>query len=124
MLLMNVMSAVMSFMTDPIEKRLHELRETAKAYAKAESERVYLVEYRKSKLAILMKKFVRTESTAAGQEREARAHPEYLELLEGLKVATEEAERCKWELNIARLGSELWRTQQATQRAERKGYGL
>jgi hypothetical protein len=40
-----------------------------------------------------------------------------------LKVATEKAERCKWELKIAEMGAGLWQTAQANKRAEMKGYG-
>ena len=111
-------------MIDPIEKRLHELRLLAGEYAKAQSDREYLENFRHSKLAILMKEADRNGySTAAAQEREARANPEYLSLLDGLKVATEKAERCKWELKIAEMGAGLWQTAQANKRAEMKGYG-
>ena len=109
---------------DPIEKRLHELRELAAKYAKAEAQRVYIEEFKKSKLAQLMKSAeARGHATAAAQEREARASDQYVELLNGLQVATEEAERSRWELKIAEMGAELWRTQQASLRAERRGYG-
>lgn len=109
---------------DSIEKRLHELRDIAKQYAKAEAQRTYLTEFRKSKKAMLMKMAEgRGITTAALQERDAYADPEYRELLDGLKVATEEAERLRWELRISEMGAELWRTAQANQRAERRGYG-
>lgn len=107
-----------------IERRLHELREIAKNYSKAQAERVYLEDFKKSKLAILMKEAeTHGVTTSAGQERDARAHQDYLTLLLGLKSATETAERLYWELKIAAMGAELWRTQQATMRSERKGYG-
>lgn len=107
-----------------IETRLQELRDIAKKFAKAEADRHYLEEFKKSKLSILMKAFeVEGIKTAAGQEREARAHPDYITLLQGLRTATEEAERLFWELQIARTGAGLWQTQQANQRAERRGYG-
>jgi hypothetical protein len=108
---------------DAIEKRLHELRVLAGEYAKAKSEQDYLENFRHSKLAILMKQAEREGyQTSAAQDREARANPEYLALLDGLKVATEKAERCRWELKIAELGAGLWQTTQATKRAEMKGY--
>ena len=107
-----------------IERRLHELRETAKKYAKAEAERVHLEEFKKSKLAILMADAERRGVSAVNaQEREARAHPEYLALLEGLKAAVEEAEKLYWDLQIARMGAGLWQTKQANIRSERKAYG-
>lgn len=107
-----------------IEQRLHELRGIASKYAKAEAQRAYLEEFKKSKLSMLMKAFeVEGIKTAAGQEREARAHGDYVELLEGLRTATEEAEKLYWELQIARMGAGLWQTEQANQRAERRAYG-
>ena len=110
-----------------IDKRLHELRECAKRYAKAKAETEYLAHFRKSKMAMLMKKYELKYpercKTGTAQEREARCDPEYLEILEGLKAATEVSEQALWELRIAQMGAELWRTQQASERAERKGYG-
>lgn len=106
-----------------IEKRLHELRQIAGQYAQAKATQQYLDHFRKSKLAILMKQFAAQGfKTTAAQEREARATPEYITLLEGLRDATREAERLYWELQIARTGAELWRTQQSNLRAERKAY--
>jgi hypothetical protein len=109
---------------EAIEKRLEELRTTAKEYAQAYANREHLDEFKKSKLAILMKQAeTHGFATAAAQEREARAHPDYLALLEGLKAATEKSEALRWELKIAEIGAEIWRTKQANKRAERAGYG-
>src|SRR5210317_1523616 len=110
-------------MTKTVEERLTELREQAKLYADAEAERTYLENFRHSKLAILMKELDQNQfSTVAAQEREARANPEYLQLLEGLKEATRIAEYNKWLLQIAMRGSSLYQTQEATKRAELKAY--
>ena len=107
-----------------IETRLHELRDLSARYAKAEADRTYLVEFRKSKKAMLMKSAeAKGIVSAVQQERDAYADQEYRELILGLRDATETAERLRWELRIAEMGAELWRTQQANQRAERKGYG-
>lgn len=109
---------------EAIEKRMQELRETAQKYAKAVATREHLDEFKKSKLAILMKKYERDGFTSAvAQEREARADPSYIELLDGLKDAIQASEGLRWELKIAEIGAEVWRTQQASKRAERKGYG-
>lgn len=103
---------------------MQELRKMADDHAEAQAQREYLSEFRKSKKAILMKDAeVDGFKTTASQEREAYAHADYLELLQGLKVATEKAVRLRWRLDIAKAGIELYRTQQANQRAERKGYG-
>ena len=55
--------------------------------------------------------------SAAAQEREAYAHPEYQELLKGLAVAIEEEETLKWMLTAAQMKSEIWRTESANERS-------
>jgi hypothetical protein len=108
-----------------IEQRLAELRETSRQFAKAKSEMEYLEHFRKSKHALLMREAEKLGfKTAAAQEREAYAHPEYQQLLEGLKIATELSERSRWELEIARMGIDLWRTKESSIRAEAKAYGM
>ena len=90
----------------------------AKRYAKAKSERIHLEEFRKSKKAILMKRSL--EETIGAQEREAYAHQEYQNLLEGLKNAVEMEEKLRWELIAAQTRVEIWRSEQANLRAEGK----
>lgn len=93
-------------------------------FASAYAERAYLEEYRKSKLAMLMKDAeVAGYSSAAAQEREARASHEYITLLENLRTATEKSERLRWHLEVAKLGVAVWQTQNANERAERRAYG-
>lgn len=87
-----------------------------KKFAKAKAERVYLEEYRKSLKAILMKRTL--ETTVAAQEREAYSDPEYLQLLQGIKEATEIEEKLRWDLIGAQARVEIWRTEQANNRAE------
>ncbi len=96
------------------ELALDFLKVSAKAYAKAKAERIYLEEFRKSKKAILMK--ASEETSAVAQERDAYAHPEYQELLQGLKVAVENEENLRWKIASAELQIELWRTQSANNR--------
>jgi hypothetical protein len=109
---------------EQIERRMHELRELAPQYAKARAQVAYLDEFKKSKLAMLMKVAEQHgATTAAAQERDARCHPDYLELLEGLKEAMERAETLRWELQVTSIRADVWRTQEATKRAERRGYG-
>ena len=88
---------------------------TAPAYAKAKAERVYLEEFRKSKKALLMQNS--NEKTAAMQERDAYAHPEYLGLLAALRVAVEAEENARWMLTAAQTRVEVWRSQEASNRA-------
>ena len=66
----------------------------APLYAKAKATRVHLEEFRKSKKALLMRDAMLQGIEAANaQEREAYAHPEYVELLHGLAAAIEEEHR-------------------------------
>jgi len=109
---------------DRIEARLQELRDMAADFASAYAQRTHLDEMKKSKLAILMKQAeIEGHKTTAAQEREARAHPEYLQLLEGLKIATEQSEHLRWQLEVAKLGVGVWQTMNANERAERRAYG-
>ena len=86
-------------------------------YAKAKSQRVFLEEFRKSKKALLMKDALANGIEAANaQEREAYAHPEYQELLKGLAEAIEKEELLKWNLEAARMRTDIWRTEQANNR--------
>ncbi len=96
------------------ELALDFLKVSAKAYAKAKAERIYIEEFRKSKKAILMK--ASEETSAVAQERDAYANPEYQELLQGLKVAVENEENLRWKIASAELQIELWRTQSANNR--------
>jgi hypothetical protein len=107
-----------------LEKRIDELRELADKRATAIAERDYLEEFKKSKLAILMAEAEQAGATTnAAQEREARRNKDYLIFLDGYRVAVELAEKLDWELKIALKGADLWQTQQANERAERRAYG-
>ena len=108
---------------EKIELRMAELRELSATYAKAYATKCYLEEFKKSKLAILQKKYEPNHKTTAAQEREARADPEYRELLDALREATEQSESLRWQLKLAELAVEIWRTQESSKRAEKRGYG-
>lgn len=111
-------------MNDKAEARLAELRTMSEHYAKAYADRTFLEEFRKSKLAMLMKDFEgQGYSTAAAQEREARASADYIELLENLRTATEQSEKLRWQLEVSKLGVAVWQTTQANERSERRAYG-
>jgi hypothetical protein len=88
----------------------------AKKFAEAKANRVYLEEYRKSLKSILMKRSI--EPSIGGQEREAYADDEYIALLRGLKEAVEIEEKLRWDMIAAQTRVEIWRTEQANNRAE------
>jgi DNA repair photolyase len=99
---------------------LAELEKITRQYSEAEANRMYLMEFRKSKKAILMAEAERTNPSMpiAKQERYAYAHQEYIELLEGLKVAIERAILLKHRIQVITMRFEQWRSMKATERAE------
>jgi hypothetical protein len=54
--------------------------------------------------------------SAVAQEREAYAHPDYEELLHGLAQAILQEETIKWKLIAAQMKSDIWRSEQASER--------
>ena len=87
----------------------------AAQFAQAKANRVYLEEFRKSKKALLMQQS--SETTGVAQERDAYAHPEYLAVLDGLKSAVEVEEKLRWDLIAAQARVEVWRSEEASNRA-------
>ena len=97
------------------------IKSNAKAYAQAKANRIHLEQFRKSKKALLMRQAeLDGHKTAATQEREAYAHPEYLELLEGLREAVAEEERLRWLMVAAEVSTECWRSLESSKRIEAK----
>lgn len=106
------------------EKRLQEIRNNIEAFAEARSQRVYLEHYRSARRAQLMKDAqMNGASSAAEQQREAERHPDYIELLEGIREATYKETRAYWELKVAEMQWESWRTRMANAREEMRRYG-
>lgn len=104
---------------DAAEMRFAELEALAERYASAQANAEHLQEWRKSKKSLLMKDAeINGVKTAAIQERDAYAHPDYASLLQGLREATEQALSAKWKLEIAKMRFEWARTKAATRRAE------
>jgi hypothetical protein len=98
-------------------KAIEFILEQAPKYAEAKSQRIYLEEFRKTKKALLMKDaMARGIDSAVAQEREAYAHYEYQELLLGLQAAIEKEETLKWKLTAAQMKSDIWRSEQASER--------
>lgn len=101
--------------TDPHEA-VDYIIKMAPQFAVAKAKRIYTEEFRKSKKALLM---AQCDAPAANaREQYAYAHPEYVELLRGLQEAVEIEEALKWRLIAAQARVEVWRTEQATARAE------
>lgn len=84
--------------------------------SKAKAELTQLEEYTKSLRAILMKQSL--ESSIGAQEREALAHPQYVDHLKAVAIAVEEYEKLRHYYSIAQTVIDVWRTEQSNLRAE------
>ena len=88
--------------------------ENAGKYAQAKGELAQLEVFKSSLKAIMMKKA--NEQTIGAQEREAYASQEYQDHCKAIGVATENAEKLKWELEAARLRHATWQTLEVSNR--------
>lgn len=86
----------------------------APKHAEARANRIYLEEYRKSLKALLMQRY--QGIPIAAQEREAYAHPEYLDHLKAMQIAVQEEELLRWRMVAAQARIEVWRSQNANNR--------
>ncbi len=99
-------------------KAIQYLIDTAPLYAKSKADRIFLDEFRKSRKAQLQSQ-AGTE-VLGKQETFAYAHPEYIEILEGIREAVEKEERFRWLMTAAQARIEVWRTEQYSARMELK----
>ena len=97
------------------------LRDNAPKFAQAKAERTYIENALKSKKAILMADA--DASSLGAQEMYAYAHPDYMQLLQGLKAAVAIEEEMIWMMKAAQLRFEHWKTQQFNQRVEARALG-
>ena len=84
------------------------------AFARAKGQLAQLEAYKSSLKAIMMKKS--NETSLGGQEREAYASQEYQDLCTAIGVATEEAEKLKYQLEAAKMRFQAWQTESANNR--------
>jgi len=105
-------------MSDSPHKAIQYLIDTAPLYSRAKADRIYLDEFRKSRRAQLMSQ-AGTE-VLGKQETFAYAHPDYIQILEGIREAVETEERYRWLMTAAQARIEVWRTEQYSARMEVK----
>ena len=99
---------------DP-QKHLRRMWGNAPKLAQAKANRVYMEEFRKTLKSQLMKT---CGSEAIGaQEREAYAHADYVAHLEALKTAVQEEEVLRWRMVTDQASVDVWRSQNASNRA-------
>ena len=99
-------------------KAIQFLIDTAPLYSRAKASRMFLDEFRKSRKAQLMAQ-AGTE-VLGKQETFAYAHPEYIQILEGIKEAVELEERYRWLMTAAQARIDVWRTEQYSARMDVK----
>ena len=88
---------------------------TAPEYAKAKGNLAQFEAFKHSLKAIEMSK---SEATSIGaKEMDAYKSQPYQELCEAIGLATEEVETLRWKLIAAQLRVDIWRTEQASNRA-------
>lgn len=93
------------------------IRDNAEKFANAKAERLGLEEFRKSKKALLMNECPSTMPVNA-REQYAYSHPEYIQLIEGLKEAVRVEEKLKWQMTAAEMRCEVLRSAEASARME------
>lgn len=105
---------------DQVDAALAYMRDNATRFAQARANRIYMEEYRKT---IKSEEFLAAEGTVAEREARAYASDRYKGHLEALKEAVEIENKYLWYMRAAEAKIEAWRSQEATRRAEGKGYG-
>jgi hypothetical protein len=96
------------------QKAVNFIIDNAPKYAEAKSQRVYLENFLKVKRAQLIQDCKNEPVTRA--ESYALSHPDYLVIIEGIKIAMLEEEKLKYFLEAAKLRAEIWRTTEASNR--------
>lgn len=113
---------------DKNEQAIQFIRENAEEYGQRRSQRMYLENFQKSKLAMIAenrrKEFAERgeKVTEAALSNMAMIDPEYLELLDQTQVAREREEYLNWMYQVSLMEHETWRTEQANQRRELDAY--
>jgi hypothetical protein len=110
----------MNITLDDVDSALAFLRDRAVEAAEARATRIYMESWVKSALAIEMKKHA--DQPLAAQEREARVSAPYLAALQALREAVQEDEKHRFWRAAAEAKIEVWRTIEATRRAEGRAY--
>lgn len=106
---------------DPI-KALDFIRDSAKDYAQAKADLLYVTEFRKSLKAKLMRESL--DKTDASKESYAYAHPDYLAHLDAIKDACDRCERLRWMLIAAQAKVDVWRSLESSARFESKSSSI
>lgn len=102
---------------DP-HKAIEWMMDNVEAISSAKENLTQLDEFTKSLRAILMKESL--ENSIGAQEREALAHPKYIDHQKAVAAAVGEFEKLRHYFDVAKIVVEVWRTEQSNLRAEGK----
>ena len=102
------------------QKSINYIMENAPKFAEAKANRVFIENYLRTVKSRLMNE---EAGTLGNKEAYAYAHPDYIQQLEALKIATKEEEHLKYMLKAAELRVEVWKTTEYSKRAELKNLG-
>ena len=91
------------------------LRDQASKMGEVEAHRYHLEDFRKVQFSVLWEKA--PDGSIASKDAWAYAHSEYIQFLEGLKVARETHRKYTHLVEAAKRRIEVWRTIQANERA-------
>ena len=94
------------------------IRDNAKEYAMAKANVTYMMEYRKSLKAILMREC--EDKTESAKMSYAYSHPNYVAHLKALQESVAIAEFLRWRMIGAEAKIEVWRSLEATNRTQDK----
>lgn len=109
-----------------LEKRIDEIREITKEYAKAKSMLTKLEHSRHIILADLMKESYRASNdkvSIAKCDMEARSNPIYKEHINSLASAEEHCIQLNWELKLIQMRFDQHKASQYAINQEQKNYG-
>jgi hypothetical protein len=112
-------------MEEKITQWLYDYQEHLKVFSEKKAYRVYLEEYSKTIKSQQMKVAEKAGfKTAASQEREARLSEVYINHLELVRTVYEEELKAQFKMKAIEMEIELFRTQQASQRLDRKAHNF
>ena len=103
-----------------VEISLDWLKGNADAAAKARAQRLYLEEFLPALKAKLAAAYMEGGDSATAADLKAKAHKDYQEALISYRVAVEDDERARWKRTMAEAVLEVWRSLEATRRAQEK----
>ena len=94
------------------------IQKNAGIFSQAKADRMFIEGFLKTTKSRLMG--LSNSKSLGDRDAFAYAHADYVEQLEGLRVAVEAEERIKWLMTAAQAKIDVWKTLEYTKRAEMK----